>query len=106
VSAGDVLGFVGNTGDADGTAYHLHFEVHPVPFLFLGEDGAVDPTAYLDHWRRLHEIRLRPAVGGGPPLASKSGPPPGAVLLQSVDISTADGLDPGSLERVMAGGTG
>jgi len=39
-------------------------------------------------------------------LASKSGPPPGAVLLQSVDISTADGLDPGSLERVMAGGAG
>ena len=70
---------VGNTGNADGTDYHLHFEVHPVPFLFLGEDGAVDPTEYLDHWRRLQEIRLRPAVGGGPPLASKSGPPPGAV---------------------------
>ena len=48
VSAGDVLGFVGNTGDAQGTPYHLHFEVHPVGLLGLGYDGAVDPTSYLD----------------------------------------------------------
>jgi murein DD-endopeptidase MepM/ murein hydrolase activator NlpD len=104
VHAGDVIGFVGNTGDAEGTEYHLHFEVHPVPFLFLGYDGAVNPTKYLDRWRRLEQVRLRPAVGGGPPLARKSGPPPGAVLLRSVDISTADGLEPGSLERVLAEG--
>src|SRR4029453_5131157 len=43
VNAGDVLGFVGNTGDAATTPFHLHFEVHPVSLLFLGYDGAVNP---------------------------------------------------------------
>src|SRR5207245_7631371 len=48
VNAGDVLGFVGNTGDAQGTPYHLHFEVHPVGLLGMGYDGAVNPTTYLN----------------------------------------------------------
>jgi murein DD-endopeptidase MepM/ murein hydrolase activator NlpD len=104
VHAGDVLGFVGNTGDAEGTPYHLHFEVHPVAYLFLGYDGAVDPTLYLDHWHHLSVIRLRPAVSGGPALAAALGPPPGAILLRSTDISTANGLVPGSLEQVLARG--
>ncbi len=47
VRAGTVLGFVGNTGDAVATPFHLHFEVHPVSLLYLGPDGAVDPTRYL-----------------------------------------------------------
>ena len=62
VTAGQVLGFVGNTGDAQGTPFHLHFEVHPVSMLFLGYDGAVDPTKYLDAWKRLEDIRILPAV--------------------------------------------
>ena len=44
VRAGTVIGFVGNTGDAQGTPYHLHFEIHPVQLLGLGYDGVVDPT--------------------------------------------------------------
>src|SRR5262245_21926822 len=39
VNAGDVLGFVGNTGDAVNTPYHLHFEIHPVSLLGKGYDG-------------------------------------------------------------------
>jgi murein DD-endopeptidase MepM/ murein hydrolase activator NlpD len=104
VHAGDVLGFVGNTGDAEGTPYHLHFEIHPVSLLFLGYDGAVDPTKYLDAWRHLQDIRIVPAVAGGPTVAaiSNKAPTPGAILLQSSDISSASGLDPGSLQRALS----
>jgi murein DD-endopeptidase MepM/ murein hydrolase activator NlpD len=101
VEAGDVLGFVGNTGDAQGTPYHLHFEVHPVQLLGLGYDGAVDPTKYLDAWRRLEDVRFDAATGWMPSNAA-SAPKAGAILLQSSDISSASGLDPASLQRAIA----
>ncbi len=62
VRAGEVIGFVGNTGDAIATLPHLHFEVHPRSLLHLGYDGAVDPTGYLNDWRRiLHVDAPKPA---------------------------------------------
>jgi murein DD-endopeptidase MepM/ murein hydrolase activator NlpD len=62
VTAGQVIGFIGNTGDAFTTSPHLHFEVHPRPLLHLGYDGAVDPTTYLNSWRHLRRARApRPA---------------------------------------------
>ena len=105
VKAGQVLGFVGNTGDAQGTPFHLHFEVHPVSMLFLGYDGAVNPTEYLDAWKRLDDVRILPAVPFAQPQAeiSKNAPAPGAILLEASDISTANGLDPASLKRAMRG---
>jgi murein DD-endopeptidase MepM/ murein hydrolase activator NlpD len=102
VKAGEVVGFMGNTGDAEGTPYHLHFEVHPVSFLYLGYDGAVDPTPYLDAWSHQKDLPFpiaggwAPAIPGGP-----AAPEPGAILLGMNDISTADGLDPASLERAL-----
>jgi murein DD-endopeptidase MepM/ murein hydrolase activator NlpD len=102
VKAGDVLGFVGNTGDAATTPFHLHFEVHPVSLLFLGDDGAVNPTRYLNAWKRLEDIRILPAVPFATPAAGvSSAPTPGAILLESSDISTANGLEPDSLSRAM-----
>jgi hypothetical protein len=102
VHAGDVLGFVGNTGDAAGGPYHLHFEVHPASLLFLGYDGAVDPTPYLDAWRRLQNVTFPAGVAWAPqPLKSRL-PPPGAMLLQSNDISTASGLDPASFRQALS----
>jgi murein DD-endopeptidase MepM/ murein hydrolase activator NlpD len=101
VDAGDVLGFLGNTGDAQGTPYHLHFEVHPVGLLGLGYDGAVDPTPYLDSWERLQDVRFD-AVIGWTPKGAAAAPKAGAILLQSSDISSASGLDPASLQRALA----
>ena len=51
VKAGQVVGFLGRTGDAFTTEAHLHFEIHPALYLSLGYDGAVDPTTYLQKWR-------------------------------------------------------
>jgi Peptidase family M23 len=50
VKAGQVIGFVGDSGGAIHTPSHLHFEVHPRSLLFLGYDGAVDPTRYIQAW--------------------------------------------------------
>jgi hypothetical protein len=109
VKAGTVLGFVGNTGDAQGTPYHLHFEVHPKKLLHLGYDGVIDPTAWLQGLQHAQDVTIPQHVAGGPDgpaqepgSSTPSGPLPGAVLLQESDISAADGLDPDSLRRVFA----
>lgn len=81
VDAGDVLGFVGNTGDAEHTPYHLHFEVHPVGLLDLGYDGAVDPTSYLRSWRHVRYPGFEAEPGWTPTVLAASVPKPGAVLL-------------------------
>jgi Peptidase family M23 len=70
IKAGTVLGFVGDTGDAFGTPFHLHFEIHPRSLLPLRYDGAVDPTSYLDRWARLTNARgsrpVHPRLPRGP----------------------------------------
>jgi hypothetical protein len=63
VHAGEVLGFLGRTGDAFTTEPHLHFEIHPVGLLRLGYDGAVDPTTYLRDWHVVQARQVpRPAL--------------------------------------------
>lgn len=49
VTTGQMLGYVGDTGDADGC--HLHFEKWPAPGWQAGP-GPVDPLADLQSWDR------------------------------------------------------
>jgi hypothetical protein len=58
VKAGDVIGFIGNTGDAFTTSPHLHFEIHPHSLLQLHYNGAVNPTSCLDHWQHAQVHRM------------------------------------------------
>jgi murein DD-endopeptidase MepM/ murein hydrolase activator NlpD len=102
VNAGDVVGFVGNTGDAEGTPFHLHFEIHPVGLLGLGYDGAVNPTSYLLAWKHLQDVSFAGGDAWAPLHSLGNAPKPGAILLTATDISTADGLVPGSLQRAMS----
>lgn len=104
VRAGQVIGFNGNSGDAQGTPFHVHFEVHPVGLLPLGYDGVVDPYPYLLAWRRLEDVALSVGTGWAPSVTpTATAPKPAAVLLQASDISTASGLEPGALDRAAAG---
>jgi len=97
VRAGTVIGFVGNTGDAAGSPFHLHFEIHPASLLSLGYDGAVDPYPYISVWQRLTEAGVAALS-----LRASAGPAPGAILVGYTDISSAEGLSRGHLSETLA----
>jgi murein DD-endopeptidase MepM/ murein hydrolase activator NlpD len=73
VKAGTLLGFTGNTGDAEPTPPHVHFQIHPG-----GEERKpIDPHAVLAAWQD-HGI-----VASGGWLArygDDTAPPPGALI--------------------------
>jgi murein DD-endopeptidase MepM/ murein hydrolase activator NlpD len=108
VEAGDVLGFMGKTGDAEFSPVHLHFEIHPVSLLSLGYDGAVAPYPYLNAWRRAEDVSFDAGRAYLPldgPAGSRGAiaPPAGAVLLEASDISSSSGLTPGGLKATLTG---
>ena len=79
VKTGDVIGFVGNTGDADGGPAHLHFQIMP-------KGGApTDPKPYLDDWIN-SAIANAPAV-----IASFQSARPQAVVATAMTREIAEG---------------
>lgn len=98
VRVGDVLGFVGDSGDAAGTPPHLHFEIHPARLLRLGYDGAVDPTGYLRRWARPVGVRYGAAAGWAEPRPGAGSTKPGAILVGVTDL-TAEAVAPVSVRR-------
>ena len=53
VSAGELLGYIGTSGDARGTASHLHYGISwPTPTgIWWVRRGEVYPWRYLDSWK-------------------------------------------------------
>jgi murein DD-endopeptidase MepM/ murein hydrolase activator NlpD len=66
VSAGQLLGWIGTSGDARGTAPHLHFGISCPPSIprspqdWQVRRGQISPYPYLTQWRRGRT--LRPAL--------------------------------------------
>ena len=56
VREGDVLGYVGNTGNARTTSPHLHFGVY--------DDGALDPAPFLQPDESVARLTVEPALLG------------------------------------------
>jgi murein DD-endopeptidase MepM/ murein hydrolase activator NlpD len=58
VTAGQILGYVGHTGNARTTQSHLHFGIsHPTyPEDWRARRGEVDPFPFLVAWRAGHNV--------------------------------------------------
>jgi hypothetical protein len=67
----------------------------------MGYDGVVNPTPYLEAWKHLQDVSFAGGDAWAPLNSIGSAPKPGAILLSASDISSADGLVPGSLLRAI-----
>ncbi|MFN2591142.1 MAG: M23 family metallopeptidase [Actinomycetota bacterium] len=93
VRRGEVIGFVGTSGNAVGTAPHVHFEIQP-------GGVAMPPKPVVDRWLLEMERKARVLVRGGRDALVREGPraAPAIGLLNDAPAAHAadDGGDPSS----------
>ncbi len=108
VRRGEVIGYLGDTGQAKGTPPHLHFEIHP-----NGHWG-IPPMQYVTFWEK-GSTSTRTVTGADPGTAPTAEPgqpaatggavdqAPAATAPASQDIGDVSGLD-ADARRTAAGG--
>ena len=100
VHAGDVIGYMGDTGDAQGTPFHLHFEIHP------DAGWAVPPIAYVTAWESATPGVGSAAVstGGASPRRRRPPRPTRRCSTSSPTSRPVSGLDDAALAQAVGAG--